>query len=363
MSNTSHPGGQAAACQEPAKPATGLVPYTTSPTAFQGAGLGTNDPNSKTIFLNHSACRLARLKHHLRTASRLVKETMARAGHDWRAVFVTLTYRPGVEWQARHLSVYLDALQKWATRKVGHTLPYVWCAELQKRGAVHYHVVVWLPKGCGIPRPDGRGGWWRHGCSNVKSVKRNAVGYLMKYVSKGCDVGGGRGEFPRGARICGSGGLDKLARCEFTWWRWPRFLREVSGFQTGADFAVVAARCRRGAMGVQRARGGGWVWRASGEITRAAWGLVRLMVPARDKMTGRRGGSTVIVLSDDVRIGTHDVRRPGLGGQWLAEQKFRQAAGRLFAGCGAVRAVECWDNGGDDWGYAERRSPWDDDIF
>jgi Protein of unknown function (DUF3296). len=40
----------------------------------------------------------------------------------------------------------------------GHKLPYVWVAELQKRGALHYHVLLWLPRGLTLPNPTSKDG-------------------------------------------------------------------------------------------------------------------------------------------------------------------------------------------------------------
>lgn len=129
---------------------------------------------------------------------------------------------------------------------------YLWVAELQQRGAVHYHAVVWLPKGVRLPKPDKRG-WWRHGSSNIQGVKRSAVGYLMKYVSKG-----GLGQFPRGCRLCGSGGLDAPASAEFHYWRLPRYMREVMEIGQRAG----------------RVPGGGWMCRETGEMRRSEFGLL-----------------------------------------------------------------------------------------
>lgn len=229
----------------------GLVPYTTSDTAPTG-------PNP-ALYL--SACtqasaletRLKRMKHHVRTAGRLIAETMSRDGRQYRALFVTLTYRPGVEWSPRHITGFIMNVRNWANRN-GFKVGYLWVAETQKRGAVHYHAVIWLPAKKGIPRPDKKG-WWKHGFSNVQPVKRNAVGYLMKYVSKGL---GNYPDLPKGARVCASGGLDELARGEFHYWRLPRYVRE--NIQVGD-------RCRRQA-------GGGWFSTVTGESWRSDFGVL-----------------------------------------------------------------------------------------
>ena len=238
----------------------GLVPYTTSDTPLNKVWDTPDYPVSDVLLqiqamptISARQSRLLRLKHHVRTASRLIKETMARGGRKWRAVFVTLTYKPGVEWSARHITGYIKNVRMWAKRR-GSSMGYVWVAEMQKRGAVHYHAVIWIPASLRLPRPD-KVGWWRHGSSNVQAVKRNAIGYLMKYVSKG--VVGNDPDMPPGSRVCGSGGLDAMARDEFHYWRLPRYVRQ------NID---IGDRCCR-------VEGGGWMSRRTGEVWRSDWGL------------------------------------------------------------------------------------------
>ena len=132
---------------------------------------------------------------------------------------VTLTYRPGCLWRRCHVSRFLDHLRAWATRK-GFVVPYVWVAELQKRGAVHYHVIAWLPSRVMMPKPDKRG-WWGHGMSQVIRA-RNAIGYLTKYVSKGDGVE----RIPRHLRLFGGGGAGVEARAVRWWLCAPSWLHQ-----------------------------------------------------------------------------------------------------------------------------------------
>lgn len=238
------------------------------------------------------------MKHHVRTAGRLVKETMARGGAKWRAVFVTLTYRPGVEWAPDHIAKFSDCVRKWGTRQ-GVKPGYLWVAEMQQRGAVHYHAVIWIPARLQLPRPDRRG-WWKHGASQVQSVKRNAVGYLMKYVSKGA---GDSPDLPRGCRMCGSGGLDAMARDEFHYWRLPRYVRER---------VEVGERCTR-------APGGGWVSRSSGQVWRSEFGLfgIARQSVGPDAQGRPRRADSVVMLSDTFkRSASQVVREPVLVEAW-----------------------------------------------
>lgn len=166
-----------------------------------------------------------------------------RGGFRRKAALLTLTYRDVDGWQSNHVTTLLTHIRKWCLRR-GCRPGYVWTSELQKRGAVHYHVVLWLPKGMTLPKPD-RQGWWPHGMTNLTWARR-PVGYLVKYASKGDDIQ----QFPKGLRLHGRGGLEQDQRRLVSWWLLPRYVRE--------QFPVVGPR-------ITRAAGGGWVNHATGE--------------------------------------------------------------------------------------------------
>lgn len=200
--------------------------------------------------------RLARMRRRTITRSRLQAEEVASQGGSHLVHLVTFTYAPGHEWRAKHIAECLMAYRKQADRD---DIPwrYEWVAELQLRRmrrrresaaqCMHYHAIIWQPGGYEFPHPDTRG-WWPHGMSNVE-VARNPVGYLAKYASKGTE-----GErLPRGARISGGGGLSAEGRMLASWWLKPRYVREAF-----PDFRDL----------VQRARGGGWLNRCTGELVR-----------------------------------------------------------------------------------------------
>lgn len=133
---------------------------------------------------------------------------------------VTLTYRDLDGFQPRHVSLLLKHVRQWLKRR-GHPFHYLWVAELQKRGALHYHIIVWLPRGMTIPAPD-KQGWWPHRMTQVKWA-HHAVGFLCKYVSEFDGVQA----FLRGLRLHGSGGHGEIARPIRRWSNllgWPRSL-------------------------------------------------------------------------------------------------------------------------------------------
>lgn len=186
--------------------------------------------------LDAQARRLSQLRMNVGFAARA--HAVSRMGHrsdvPW---MVTLTYRgDNRDWSGLHISEALAAVRKWCKRK-GFAFRYVWVAELQKRGVIHYHVAIWLPRGVRMPKWDVRG-WWPHGMSN-RIVARHATAYLMKYLSKGTDYG----KLPRGARAYGVGGLDHSLCRARRWLRLPSFVQGNSSIHDNW----------------RRAVGGGWV--------------------------------------------------------------------------------------------------------
>lgn len=204
----------------------GLVPSSTSQTrvALQGHGSTVERMRGRGLLVDRASTRLKKMSHGIKTAARLMGEVCTRRGFRYRAAMVTLTYRPGQHWRGKHVAEFLDNARKF-TKRAGHDFRYVWVAEMQDRGAVHYHVLVWMPHGFRLPKPDDRG-WWPHGATKIEWA-RKCVGYLAKYASKGDEPGAP--QFPKGIRISGQGGLDAEARREFRWWRAPSEAREFLG--------------------------------------------------------------------------------------------------------------------------------------
>lgn len=200
--------------------------------------------------------RLTRMRRAVLTAARLAAQSSPRGG---RWVMVTLTYRPEVSWESKHISNFTNCVRTWASRK-GFRTRYLWVMELTRANVPHYHCLIWIPKGFTLPKADEQG-WWKHGMTRTE-LARSAVGYLAKYSSKGSS-----GQFPKGGRIHGHGGLDFEARLELRWWMLPRYVRE---HVSSLDRVVRKA--------------GGFVAAATGEFFRSAWafagcgpGFVRLV--------------------------------------------------------------------------------------
>jgi hypothetical protein len=165
---------------------------------------------------------------------------------------LTLTYADPRGWRPDQMSHLVRQIRKWLARK-GIGMRYVWVQEFCKKDArPHYHMLVWLPLGITLPKPD-KQGWWKQGLTRIEWA-RNAVGYIAKYASKGDSLA----QPEKGARMHGNGGLDGDALVEQRWWKLPTWLR---GDVKPSD------RVRRAAPGC----GGGFVHPESGEVYKSPW--------------------------------------------------------------------------------------------
>jgi hypothetical protein len=215
-------------------------------------GLVCSQTSDTRLEIDPTAARLRRMKSGVITAARLIQDRLQNSrGRRWRAAMLTLTYRDQEQFTPKQVTGLLKCLRQWAGRR-GFVLPYVWVLERGTlRGRLHYHVLVWLPPGLSLPKPD-KQGWWRWGMTRIEWARR-AVGYLAKYASKG-----GTG-FPKGSRIHGCGGLEDDERAERSWWLCPRWVRD-----TWASFGHRPAP----------APGGGWFSRLTGEHRPSPWRVV-----------------------------------------------------------------------------------------
>lgn len=199
----------------------GLVSYATSGTQTHA---GPEKAVREKLRIDRNAQRVKRMRTTVGHAARLLHfdAHSERDAQRWNKKFITLTYAKLDGWRAGHFSKFRDALRQWCKRR-GIKCRFVWVAELQKRGAVHYHVVVWLPKGEFLPFADAQG-WWPHGKTNIKTAQ-SPISYIAKYASKttALEVGG----YPRGARMHGHGGLDPEARRHVRYWMAPIWVRDA----------------------------------------------------------------------------------------------------------------------------------------
>lgn len=201
----------------------------------------------EVIRVDRQASRLKRLRCTVLTAARLQVQQRPR----WKVAMLTLTYRPDAEWCAGQISTLVRHVRQYLRRK-GIDMRHVWVQEFTKKGKPHYHMLLWLPLGVTLPKPDKRG-WWPWGMTKIEWA-RNAVGYIAKYASKGDSLV----QPAKGARMHGNGGLDGDALIEQRWWKLPGWLRHQVKPADGV---------RRAATGT----GGGFVDPDTGQVYKSPW--------------------------------------------------------------------------------------------
>lgn len=225
--------------------APGLVPVSTTHTG-------------DVLQIVKEEARFTRLQKNIGVAAKL--HNMHHQGRRVNAVMVTLTYRDADGWRPTHVGRYMTAVRNWYRRLTKRPLQYVWVGENQDgthredgigRNVIHYHVIFWLPKGITMPKADKRG-WWPHGMTKTERAVK-PVGYLINYAKKLASKKG----IPHGARIYGVGGLPPDDRNTRRWINWPSFVQAR---------ASVEDQWRR-------AKGGGWLECATGEIWPSEYGL------------------------------------------------------------------------------------------
>jgi hypothetical protein len=215
----------------------GLVSSQTSGIQHPGSPPG-------SFLVDREKTRLKRLHNSVLTAARLHVQERPK----WRVAMLTLTYRPDVSWSPGQVSGCMRGIRQWLKRR-NVQVRHVWVQEFTKKGRPHYHILLWLPLGLTLPKPD-KQGWWPYGMTKIEWAK-NAVGYIAKYASKGDSL-----QLPaKGARMHGSGGLTGVALLEQRWWKLPTWLRS----------SVKASD------GVRRRPGGGFLDPGSGEVFTSPW--------------------------------------------------------------------------------------------
>lgn len=216
--------------------------------------VGSTETSAPRIRAYRGERRVSRLRRGVPLAAELINQVCGKGGFRHRVAMLTLTYRPGASWEPRHVSELQEHIRKHLDRRQ-IVLRGVWVLELTKRGVPHYHLLLWLPKGITLPKPDKRG-WWPHGLTKIEWA-RNAIGYLVKYASKAKDDWEAGGRFPPGSRLFGARGLGD-ARPHYSHRMRPFWLR---------DHCEVGDRLVRSA-------GGGWTNVTTGEWLESPFVLV-----------------------------------------------------------------------------------------
>ena len=194
--------------------------------------------------------RISRIRHMRRRVQAWAR-TCQMLNVQGRLAMIGLTYEDGGLWNPGDIAEYMNKLSH---ELAGRLQAYCWVAELQDRGAIHYHVLVVVDRGTNIPEPDSSG-MWSHGSSNRGTAA--SCWYIVKYAQKGLDS---ENEYPGGARVFGASWrhLRQVAeQCGAAALSWARYIVRLSVLPR---WVVIACNSSiEATMQVRRHLGGGWL--------------------------------------------------------------------------------------------------------
>lgn len=173
-----------------------------------------NKVTGEEIKIDLKLARIRRMQRRIFAWADTIKEYLPNygKGSNYRKVMITLTYRTEFDWRPNQIRNYMKELR----RRLGDRLiAYAWVAELQERGAVHYHIELICAKGTRIPMPD-KSGMWKHGHSRIETVR--TIYYICSYMKKEYQK---NGEFPLGCRMY-SVWISKKAVTAFAYWEFRK---------------------------------------------------------------------------------------------------------------------------------------------
>jgi hypothetical protein len=203
-----------------------------------------NRETGEIIELYPELQRVRRMQKRVFGWADALKPALQDTAHH-RVVMLGLTYAKIEDWRPNHIRKFMLCLRKVLGSNL---LGYAWVAELQKRGAVHYHVLVVVKSGTNVPMPD-KTGMWTHGNTRRETARTHY--YIASYVGKEYQK---MGKFPKGLRMyavwVAKSVVDELRR-------WELRLTALPGwFQTIVKSAVESLKDKW-----VRVPGGGWAYK------------------------------------------------------------------------------------------------------
>jgi hypothetical protein len=147
------------------------------------------------------------LKKRFKQINKTLKSKISISGNKTNSLFLTLTIQDNspesVIQGVKKFKPYIDKIRR-KLKKLGYTFGYVWVREFQKRGALHYHLILVLNKSFRFrkDREKGKGyvlseklynqffeifNTWELGFVNLEPVSsvNQCSSYLSKYILKG----------------------------------------------------------------------------------------------------------------------------------------------------------------------------------
>lgn len=150
-----------------------------------------HNETGEVVVVDQFRVRMDKMKMRIMAWSSCVAEY----GHKNKIVMymIGLTYRGVGDYDAGDIRKFMKRLKQ---RYGKDLLAWAWVSELQERGAVHYHILIVLPKGVRYVFPD-KAGDWKHGTSSV--IKARSAFYLFSYVKKKYQKD--LANYPKGCRL------------------------------------------------------------------------------------------------------------------------------------------------------------------
>jgi hypothetical protein len=143
--------------------------------------------------LDNGVMRLNRLNKRLKCWEGIVRDAIRF--DSARAYKIGLNYRPGERWKPNHITEYIGNLADYLGSE--NLVAYAWVAEMQKRGAVHYHAQIITPGNCRKIRLPDKSGDWKYGGSERDEIFYLDIGYLTSDYMRKKEQ---KSNYPRGIR-------------------------------------------------------------------------------------------------------------------------------------------------------------------
>jgi hypothetical protein len=150
-----------------------------------------NRKSGETFEVNKQRARVRRCQKRVHSWANTLQNPVQKMGKT-RQVMITLTYEKVDTWEPNQIKDFMKLCRFCMGADL---LAYAWVAELQERGAVHYHVILIVKKGTFIPKPD-EYGWWDLGSTKIETAR--SLFYIVTYTGKEYQK---MGAFPKGMRM------------------------------------------------------------------------------------------------------------------------------------------------------------------
>lgn len=151
-----------------------------------------NKKSGQVLEFSRRYARVRRMQRRVFAWANTLRPFLEKRGQGFRLVMVRLSYAPEFTWKPNDIRDFM----KLVKRKLGSSLiAAAFVGELQRRGEVHYHVLLLVRQGTEIPKPD-EAGWWKWGSTRIETAR--SVYYICSYVSKEYQK---MGIFPKGLRM------------------------------------------------------------------------------------------------------------------------------------------------------------------